>query len=112
MDTASILAIALGSGTIGAGIMKIIDRFIEHGLQRKDKKQDSAIIDMKEIASCVANHGDRIKGLEEDKARKDIIEQAQLKALNALLLHAMTGNATGKMRDAQEALMDSIVDNK
>ena len=112
MEAGSILAIALGSGTIGAGIMKIIDRFIEHGLQRKDKKRDGEAVDMKNIASCVSDHAGRIKGLEEDKARKDIIEQAQLKALNALLLHAMTGNATGKMRDAQESLVDAIVDNK
>lgn len=111
MDLAGILGIALGSGTLGAGIMKIIDRWYEHRLARKDKKQDCAALNMDQMSCDVQDHKQRIKSLEEDKQRRDLSEQAMLKALNALLLHAMTGNATGKMQTAQENLVDSIIEN-
>lgn len=112
MDLAGILGIALGSGTIGAGIMKIIDRLLEHKLARKDKIADCTEETQKRLCETVDDHDARIKALECDKDHRDKFEQSALKALNALLLHAMTGNATGHMKKAQEQLVESIVENK
>ena len=112
MDLAGILGIALGSGTIGAGLMKIIDRLLEHRLARKDKKADCAEETQKRLCESVNDHDTRLRALEEAKDRRDQIEQATLKALHALLSHAITGNATGDMKRAQDSLVESIIENK
>ena len=99
------IGLALGGGAFGAGIvagiMKLVDRHYEHKLARKDKRED-----------CANDHEERITALEQEKERREKTEQAMLKALYALLGHAMTGNATGRMQEAQERLIEFIIDSK
>lgn len=111
MTTMEILWVALGSGTIGAGLMKIFDRLVAHGLAKKDKQAAQRVIDLCAMQKDMTSCKERLDALEEESVRRGKSEQASLKALNALLSHAMTGNATGAMKQAQADLVDSIIDN-
>mgnify|MGYP002514085467 CR=1 FL=1 len=57
-----------------------------------------------ELAEEVSKINERIDRLHED-------DRALMKAVNALLLHNMTGNASGKMAKAQEELTTYIIEH-
>ena len=99
MDWSAITIAALGGGTLGAGLAKIIDRIVAHKFARKDKRED-----------CADDHEKRIADLEAADKRRDRTEQAMLRALYALLAHSITGNETGAMRMAQDKLVEFIID--
>ena len=115
------VAAMFGGGASGAAIIKLIDNIVQHKMDRAAKKEDN------EADEAAADHtqiGNDISGLKErskrdyerlnrhDAAIDNVVStnQALLKAVNALLLHGMTGNASGKMADAQKELMDHIID--
>jgi hypothetical protein len=79
---------------------------------RGDKLADEKRADTKRIAADVQDHGERIRCLEKAAARSETSDQVTFKALNALLSHAITGNATGEMRKVQKELVDSIIEMK
>jgi len=112
MSTVEVLSMVFGGGVLGGGLVKLIDRLLAHRLARKDKAADEKQADMTKMAADVADHDARIHCLEEAAARGEKSDQITFKALNALLSHAITGNATGEMRKVQKELVDSIIDNK
>ena len=59
---------------------------------------------VQELTDAVASINERIDKLHDD-------DRALMKAVNALLLHNMTGNATGKMAKAQEELTTYIIEH-
>lgn len=111
MTGMEIAGLAFGSGTLGAGLMKIIDTCVAYRLKKKEHASRKELVDAEQMQLDVRSCMGRLAALEEDCARRDKIEQATLKALNALLAHAITGNATGEMTRAQEKLVAAIVDN-
>jgi len=112
MNTMEVLGMVFGGGALGAGLSKLLDRLLAHRLARKDKQADAKQADMAQLTSDVAGHGERIDCLEKAAARGETADQITFKALNALLSHAITGNATGEMRKVQKELVDSIIENK
>lgn len=112
MNTVEVLGLVLGSGTIGAGIMKLLDRILAHKLERKDKAADEKRANMEKVTEDVADHSERIRCLEKEAERGEKMDQIILKALSALISHSITGNSTGEMRKVQKQLTDSIIDTK
>ena len=112
MNTMEALGMVFGGGALGAGLSKLIDRLLAHRLARKDKRADERQADMSRMEKDVLDHGSRIVCLEKAAARGEAADQITFKALNALLSHAITGNATGEMRQAQKELVDSIIEIK
>jgi hypothetical protein len=112
MNTVEVISMVFGGGALGAGLVKMIDRIVAHRLARKDKAADEKQADLTKMATDVADHDARILCLEQAAARGEKSDQITFKALNALLSHAITGNATGEMRKVQKELVDSIIDNK
>jgi hypothetical protein len=111
MNTVEVLTMVFGGGALGAGLSKLIDRLVAHNLARKDKLADDKLADAEKMAADVADHDARILCLEKAAARSDKSDQIVCKALNALLSHSITGNATGEMRKVQKELVDSIIEN-
>ena len=112
MSTVEIITMVFGGGVLGGGLVKLLDRLLAHRLERKDKTTDKKQADFAKMADDIANHDARIACLEQSAARGEKSDQITFKALNALLSHAITGNATGEMRQAQKELVDSIIENK
>lgn len=110
MSVAELLGVALGSGAFGAGIMKIFDRLIAHRLERKDKKADCEQANIEQIQKDVSDNKGRLQALEDDRERRKRIDQATLKALNALLVHEITGNSTGAMEKEQKDLAKVLIE--
>ena len=111
MNTVEVLTMVFGGGALGAGLSKLIDRLVAHKLARKDKLADEKQADVEKMAADVADHDARILCLEKAAARGETSDQIVFKALNALLSHSITGNATGEMRRVQKELVDSIIEN-
>jgi len=112
MNTMEMLGMLFGGGALGAGLSRLTERLLAHKLARKDKLADEKRADMARMAKDVSDHGKRIACLEKAAARGETSDQITFKALNALLSHAITGNATGEMRRVQKELVDSIIENK
>jgi len=106
------IGIALGSGAVGAGVMKIFDTLIANGLARKAKKQDRETLDVAKMETDIRRLEKRVDVIEPFCEKSENSDQIILKTLNVLLTHAITGNATGEMRKVQIELVNSIVDNK
>lgn len=106
------IGIALGSGAVGAGVMKLLDTLLANGLARKAKKQDTHIASITKIEDDLRQLEKRVDVIEPFCERSENSDQIILKTLNVLLTHAITGNATGEMRKVQIELVNSIVDNK
>jgi len=112
MNTVEVISMVFGSGALGAGLVKLIDRIVAHRLARKDKAADEKQANLTKMVDDVADHDARILCLEQAAARGEKSDQIVFKALNALLSHSITGNATGEMRKVQKELVDSIIENK
>ncbi len=112
MSTVEVLSMVFGGGVLGGGLVKLIDRLVAHRLARKDKAADDRHASLTKMEGQHAEHDTRIRCLEEAAARGEKSDQITFKALNALLSHAITGNATGEMRKVQKELVDSIIENK
>ena len=100
----SLLCGAVGAGIV-AGVFGLLGKKVEYTHEdRKEKVRDIKDLqkNVSELTQEVSEINDRIDRLHED-------DRALLKAVNALLLHNMTGNATGKMAQAQEELMQYII---
>lgn len=121
MQAWGFVAAIFGGGAAGAAIIKLMETIIVHKLDRAAKKED------KQAAEAAADDEQMAKDIDDlkwrtgrdydrlnrhDKLLESISEsiQALLKAVNAVLLHNMTGNATGKMAEAQKELMDHIIE--
>jgi len=106
------VGIALGSGAVGAGVMKIFDTLIARGLARKDGIRERRALDVEKMSDDLQRLEKRVDVIEPFCAKSESSDQIILKTLNVLLTHAITGNATGEMRKVQIELVNSIVDNK
>lgn len=112
MNTVEALSMVFGGGAVGAGLVKIIDRLLAHKLARRDKAADEKQANLEGMKKELADHDGRIRCIEEAAVRGEKADQITFKVLNALLSHAITGNATGEMRRVQKELVDSIIENK
>lgn len=102
----SLLCGAVGAGIV-AGIFGLLGKKVDHSHEdRKEKVKDIKDLQnqVSELTREVSEINDRIDKLHED-------DRALMKAVNALLLHNMTGNATGKMAKAQEELTLYIIEH-
>lgn len=102
----SLLSGAVGAGIV-AGIFSLLGKKADHAHEDKKEKM-SEIKDLQkkvsDLAREVSEINDRIDKLQEN-------DRALMKAVNALLLHNMTGNASGKMAKAQEELTTYIIEH-
>ena len=102
----SLLCGAVGAGIVG-GIFSLLGKRIDHSHEdRKEKMTENKELQKRvaDLAEAVSAINDRIDKLHED-------DRALMKAVNALLLHNMTGNASGKMAKAQEELTTYIIEH-
>ena len=102
----SLLCGAVGAGIV-AGVFSLLGKKVDHSHEdRKEKVTDIKDLQKKvsELTKEVSEINDRINKLHED-------DRALMKAVNALLLHTMTGNASGKMQRAQEELTTYIIEH-
>lgn len=102
----SLLCGAVGAAII-AGLFSLLGKKVDHS--HEDKKEKMA--ENKELQKRVQELTDAVASINEriDKLHDD--DRALMKAVNALLLHNMTGNATGKMAKAQEELTTYIIEH-
>ena len=102
----SLLCGAVGAGVVG-GIFSLLGKKVDHSHEdKKEKMSETKELQKKvtELTKAVSEINDRIDKLHED-------DRALMKAVNALLLHNMTGNASGKMAKAQEELTTYIIEH-
>lgn len=102
----SLLCGAVGAAIVG-GLFSLLGKKVDHS--HEDKKEKMA--ENKELQKRVQELTDAVASINEriDKLHDD--DRALMKAVNALLLHNMTGNATGKMAKAQEELTTYIIEH-
>ena len=102
----SLLCGAVGAAIV-AGLFSLLGKKVDHS--HEDKKEKMA--ENKELQKRVQELTDAGASINEriDKLHDD--DRALMKAVNALLLHNMTGNATGKMAKAQEELTTYIIEH-
>lgn len=102
----SLLCGAVGAAIV-AGLFSLLGKKVDHS--HEDKKEKMA--ENKELQKRVQELTDAVASINEriDKLHDD--DRALIKAVNALLLHNMTGNATGKMAKAQEELTTYIIEH-
>ena len=102
----SLLCGAAGAAIV-AGLFSLLGKKVDHS--HEDKKEKMA--ENKELQKRVQELTDAVASINEriDKLHDD--DRALMKAVNALLLHNMTGNATGKMAKAQEELTTYIIEH-
>jgi uncharacterized protein YlxW (UPF0749 family) len=102
----SLLCGAVGAAIV-AGLFSLLGKKVDHS--HEDKKEKMA--ENKELQKRVQELTDAVASINEriDKLHDD--DRALMKAVNALLLHNMTGNATGKMAKAQEELTTYIIEH-
>ena len=102
----SLLCGAVGAAIV-AGLFSLLGKKVDHS--HEDKKEKMA--ENKELQKRVQELTDAVVSINEriDKLHDD--DRALMKAVNALLLHNMTGNATGKMAKAQEELTTYIIEH-
>ena len=101
----SLLCGAVGAGIVG-GIFSLLGKKVDHSHEDKKEKMTD-IKDLQKVSELtqeVSEINDRIDKLQEN-------DRALMKAVNALLLHNMTGNASGKMAKAQEELTTYIIEH-
>ena len=101
----SLLCGAVGAALV-AGLFSLLGKQVDHSHEdKKEKMTDIKDLQKKvsELTEEVSQINDRIDRLHED-------DRALMKAVNALLLHNMTGNASGKMAKAQEELTTYIIE--
>lgn len=102
----SLLCGAVGAAIV-AGIFSLLGKRVDYSHEdKKEKMTDIKELQKKvsELTQEVSEINDRIDKLQEN-------DRALMKAVNALLLHNMTGNATGKMAKAQEELTTYIIEH-
>ena len=102
----SLLCGAVGAALV-AGLFSLLGKKVDHSHEdRKEKMTESKELQKRvsELAEEVSKKNERIDRLHED-------DRALMKAVNALLLHNMTGNASGKMAKAQEELTTYIIEH-
>ena len=102
----SLLCGAVGAGIV-AGVFSLLGKGMDHSHEdRREKMTDIKDLQKKvsELTEEVSQINDRIDKLQDN-------DRALMKAVNALLLHNMTGNATGKMQKAQEELTTYIIEH-
>lgn len=102
----SLLCGAVGAAIV-AGLFSLLGKKVDHS--HEDKKEKMA--ENKELQKRVQELTDAVASINEriDKLHDD--DRELMKAVNALLLHNMTGNATGKMAKAQEELTTYIIEH-
>ena len=111
MSLAGWIGVVFGTLGFGAGIWKLVEIAYAHRLERRSKKKDA---DAKTIDTLTKNSNvcnARLTALEEISERRGKTDQAMLKALNAILLHLMSNNSKGEMKDAQQKLLETMIDN-
>lgn len=102
----SLLCGAVGAAIVG-GLFSILGKKVDHSHEdRKEKMTEVKELQnrVSDLTKAVSEINDRIDKLHED-------DRALMKAVNALLLHNMTGNASGKMAKAQEELTTYIIEH-
>lgn len=97
---------AVGAGVI-AGIFMLLGKFSDH--KHEDKKERMS--EIKQLRADVSELSESYKMLEQKIENLVENDRALMKAVNALLLHNMTGNATGKMAAAQQELTNYIIEH-
>lgn len=102
----SLLCGAVGAAIV-AGLFSLLGKKVDHSHEeKKEKMAENKELQkrVQELTDAVASINERIDKLHDD-------DRALMKAVNALLLHNMTGNATGKMAKAQEELTTYIIEH-
>lgn len=102
----SLLCGAVGAAIVG-GLFSLLGKKVDYSHEdKKEKMTDIKDLQKKvsELTQEVSEINDRIDKLQEN-------DRALMKAVNALLLHNMTGNATGKMAKAQDELTTYIIEH-
>jgi uncharacterized protein YlxW (UPF0749 family) len=102
----SLLCGAVGAAIV-AGLFSLLGKKVDHSHEdKKEKMAENKELQkrVQELADAVASINERIDKLHDD-------DRALMKAVNALLLHNMTGNATGKMAKAQDELTTYIIEH-
>lgn len=102
----SLLCGAVGAALV-AGLFSLLGKKVDYSHEDKKEKMSETKELRKEVTDltrAVAEINNRIDKLHED-------DRALMKAVNALLLHNMTGNESGKMRQAQEELTNYIIEH-
>jgi len=97
------------SGAVGAGIVAGLFALFGKRMDQVHEDKKGKMNDIKELQKQVA---DLQKQMNKTWQRIDEMsnsDRALLKAVNALLLHSMSGNDTGKMAKAQEELTNFII---
>ena len=102
----SLLCGAVGAGIV-AGIFTLVGKGIDHS--HEDKKEK--MTDIKDLQNKVAELTRAVSATNERIDKLEQNDRALMKAVNALLLHNMTGNASGKMAKAQEELTAYIIEH-
>ena len=102
----SLLCGAVGAAIV-AGLFSLLGKKVDHSHEdKKEKMAENKELQkrVQELTDAVASVNERIDKLHDD-------DRALMNAVNALLLHNMTGNATGKMAKAQEELTTYIIEH-
>lgn len=99
------------SGAVGAGIVAGLFTLFGKGMDNAHEDRKQKMDETKKLRGDVAKMQDDITALQKAIDALGANDRALMKAVNALLLHNMTGNATGKMAKAQEELTTYIIEH-
>ena len=100
----TLLSGAVGAGIV-AGLFALFGKQMDHSYEDKKGKMS----EIKELQKQVADLQDQMNRTDRRLEDLEKSDRAVLKAVNALLLHSMSGNNTGKMAQAQEELTNFII---
>lgn len=102
----TLLSGAVGAGIV-AGLFSLLGKRVDNRHEERKEKMDETKHlrgDVADLQKSVSELRKQINGLQEN-------DKAVMKAVSALLLHNMTGNATGKMQQAHEELTNYIINH-
>lgn len=102
----SLLSGAAGAGIV-AGIFMLLGKHTDYA--HEDKKQK--MTEKHDIQKELKTLSDKVEQTASRIDRMEHNDRALMKAVSALLLHNMTGNATGKMQKAHEELTTYIIEH-
>lgn len=97
------------SGAVGAGIVAGLFTLFGKRMDQTHEEKKDKMNELKDLRGQVADLQKQMSQTRQRLDDMDKSDRALLKAVNALLLHSMSGNATGKMAKAQEELTNFII---
>ena len=97
------------SGAVGAGIVAGLFALFSKRMDYSHEDKKAKMSEIKDLQKQVADLRDQMNRTNQRLDELGKSDTAILKAVNALLLHSMTGNNTGKMAQAQEELTNYII---